>query len=232
MPTEPTQQNDGSKHPTTLPLLAMIGVLAMAVAPISAGAAPAPREPAYDSAATNCRVVDGDTLHCDGGRIRLLGIDAPELPGHCAQGRDCAPGDPYESSRSLGDAMGDGASLRIAIVGTDAPLTSSQLGRICKRAALGIGRVGSYAAHGSGEILLAFSTANRVPRGGTELTHQVVALYDRAIGPLYEAAIEATEEAIVNALCAAGDMTGQGGNFAPGLPLERVAELMKRYRPG
>ena len=120
----------------------------------------------------------------------------------------------------------------IAIVGTDAPLTSSQLGRICKRAALGIGRVGSYAAHGSGEILLAFSTANRVPRGGTELTHQVVALYDRAIGPLYEAAIEATEEAIVNALCAAGDMTGQGGNFAPGLPLERVAELMKRYRPG
>lgn len=119
MPTEPTQQNDGSEHPTTLPLLAMIGVLAMAVAPISAGAAPAPREPAYDSAATNCRVVDGDTLHCDGGRIRLLGIDAPELPGHCVQGRDCAPGDPYESSRSLGDAMGDGASLRIAIVGTD-----------------------------------------------------------------------------------------------------------------
>jgi endonuclease YncB( thermonuclease family) len=110
---------DRRARPTTLPLLAMFSVLAMVVAPISAGAAPAPRDPAYDGVATNCRVVDGDTLHCDGGRIRLLGIDAPELPGHCAQGRDCAPGDPYESSRSLGDAMGDGASLRIAIVGTD-----------------------------------------------------------------------------------------------------------------
>jgi endonuclease YncB( thermonuclease family) len=119
MRTEPTQQIDRRARPTTRPLLAMIGVLAMAVAPISAGAAPAPRDPTYDSAATNCRVVDGDTLHCDGGRIRLLGIDAPELPGHCAQGRDCAPGDPYESSRSLGAAMGDGASLSIAIVGTD-----------------------------------------------------------------------------------------------------------------
>jgi len=73
----------------------------------------------YSDVATNCRVVDGDTLHCDGGRIRLLGIDAPEMPGHCAEGRDCAPGDPYESSRSLGDGMGDGASLKIARVGTD-----------------------------------------------------------------------------------------------------------------
>nr|WP_066585712.1 thermonuclease family protein [Sphingomonas pruni] len=73
----------------------------------------------YADSATHCRVVDGDTLHCDGGRIRLLGIDAPELPGHCAEGRDCAPGDPYQSSRSLGDAMGDGGSLPEAIVGTD-----------------------------------------------------------------------------------------------------------------
>jgi len=119
MPTEPSQQNDTAKHAAPLPLFAIIGVLAMAAVPIAACAAPAPREPAYDFVATNCRVVDGDTLHCDGGRIRLLGIDAPELPGHCAQGRDCAPGDPYESSRSLGDAMGDGNSLRIAIAGTD-----------------------------------------------------------------------------------------------------------------
>jgi D-aminopeptidase len=119
----------------------------------------------------------------------------------------------------------------IVVIGTDAPLTTSQLGRVCKRSALGIGRVGSYAAHGSGEILLAFSTANRVPRIGDALTHQVTALYDRAIGPIYEAVIEATEEAILNSLCMADDMTGQGGNFAPGLPLERVAELMKQYRP-
>jgi D-aminopeptidase len=118
----------------------------------------------------------------------------------------------------------------IVVIGTDAPLTTSQIGRVCKRSALGIGRVGSYAAHGSGEIILGFSTANRVPRVGTALTHQVTALYDRAIGPIYEAVIEATEEAILNSLCMADDMVGQNGNFAPGLPLDRVAELLERYR--
>jgi endonuclease YncB( thermonuclease family) len=73
----------------------------------------------YPVTVHDCRVVDGDTLRCDIGRIRLLGIDAPELPGHCAQGRDCAPGNPYESSKSLADGMGDGADLRIRNVGTD-----------------------------------------------------------------------------------------------------------------
>ena len=119
----------------------------------------------------------------------------------------------------------------IAILGTDAPLSASQLGRLCKRSALGIGRCGSYAAHGSGEIILAFSTANRVPRVSEGMTHKIELLLDRAIGPLYEAVIEATEEAILNALCMADDMTGQGGNFAPALPLERVAEIMAKYRP-
>jgi D-aminopeptidase len=119
----------------------------------------------------------------------------------------------------------------IAVVATDAPLLSSQLSRLCKRAALGIGRCGSYAAHGSGEIILAFSTANKVPRVAEKMTHTIDTLLDRAIGPLYEAVIEATEEAILNALCMGDDMVGQGGNFAPGLPLERVAEIMKKYRP-
>jgi D-aminopeptidase len=119
----------------------------------------------------------------------------------------------------------------IAIVGTDAPLSASQLTRLSKRAALGVGRCGSYAAHGSGEIILAFSTANKVPRVAEGMTHKIELLLDRAIGPLYEAVIEATEEAIVNALCMADDMTGQGGNFAPALPLERVAEIMAKYRP-
>jgi D-aminopeptidase len=119
----------------------------------------------------------------------------------------------------------------IVVLGTDAPLLSSQLGRLSKRAALGVGRCGSYAAHGSGEIILAFSTANKVPRSAEGMTHKLEVLLDRATGPLYEAVIEATEEAIVNALCMADDMTGQGGNFAPALPLERVAEIMQKYRP-
>ncbi|MCA1665060.1 MAG: P1 family peptidase, partial [Myxococcales bacterium] len=62
-------------------------------------------------------------------------------------------------------------------------------------------------------------------------THKIEILLDRAIGPLYEAVIEATEEAIVNALCMADEMTGQGGNLAPALPLDRVAEIMAKYRP-
>jgi D-aminopeptidase len=119
----------------------------------------------------------------------------------------------------------------IVILATDAPLLPSQLGRVCKRAALGIGRVGSYAAHGSGEIILGFSTANRVPRTAQGMTHRLTVLLDRATGPLYEAVIEATEEAIVNALAMAEDMTGQGGNFAPALPLDEVVELLRRYRP-
>jgi D-aminopeptidase len=119
----------------------------------------------------------------------------------------------------------------IVVLATDAPLLSSQLGRLSKRAALGVGRCGSYAAHGSGEIILAFSTANKVPRVAKGMTTKLELLLDPATGPLYEAAIEATEEAIVNALCMANDMTGQGGNFAPALPLDRVTEIMRKYRP-
>ena len=75
--------------------------------------------PAYADTVTNCHVVDGDTLHCDGGRVRLLGIDAPELPGHCSANRDCAPGDPFESTNSLRQGMGNGSSVRIERVGSD-----------------------------------------------------------------------------------------------------------------
>ena len=119
----------------------------------------------------------------------------------------------------------------VCVVATDAPLLSSQLGRLCKRAALGIGRAGSYAAHGSGEIVIAFSTANKLPRQSKGLVHKIDVLLDEALGPHYEAVIDATEEAIVNSLCMADDMTGQGGNFAPGLPLDRTSELLARYRP-
>lgn len=77
------------------------------------------KQPAYSGTVQNCRVIDGDTLRCNDGRVRLLGIDAPELPSHCAVGRDCAPGDPYESTQSLRDAIGGELSLRIERVGTD-----------------------------------------------------------------------------------------------------------------
>jgi D-aminopeptidase len=118
----------------------------------------------------------------------------------------------------------------IAVVATDTPLLPSQVARVCKRAALGIGRVGSIAAHGSGEIIVGFSTANKVPRNrpGNALTHQLEALLDRATSPVYEAVIEATEEAILNSLCMADALVGRDGHYAPALPLSRLKELMAR----
>nr|WP_317128334.1 thermonuclease family protein [Sphingomonas baiyangensis] len=71
----------------------------------------------YQDSLTGCTVTDGDTIRCSGERIRLLGIDAPELPGHCQRGRVCAPGDPYASSRSLGEASA--GELSIDRVGED-----------------------------------------------------------------------------------------------------------------
>ena len=118
----------------------------------------------------------------------------------------------------------------ITVVATDAPLLSPQLVRICKRAALGIGRCGSFAAHGSGEIVVAFSTANVVPREATRMTATLDVLLDEACDPLYEAVVEATEEAIVNALCMADEMRGPTNHVAPALPLDRLAEILTRYR--
>ncbi len=116
----------------------------------------------------------------------------------------------------------------IAVLATDAPLLSHQLQRLAKRMGLGVGRVGSMAAHGSGEIMLAFSTANRVPRESTKPLYSVQILKDTAIDPLYGAAIEATEEAILNALFAADTMEGVAGHTAPALPIDQVRELLAR----
>ena len=120
----------------------------------------------------------------------------------------------------------------IAVLATDAPLNAHQINRLCKRVGLGIGRVGSYAAHGSGEIVVGFSTANVVPRDPGARTNHVLQLADRLMDPLYAATIEATEEAIVNAMCAAGPMEGVHGNFVPALPLEVVEEMWQELRVG
>ncbi len=117
----------------------------------------------------------------------------------------------------------------IAVVATDAPLLTHQLARVCKRVALGIGRAGSHADHDSGEIVIGFSNANTVPRDTGQMVYRMKILHDARMNPLYVAAIEATEEAILNALCMADAMTGHSGNVAPALPLARVRELMARY---
>jgi D-aminopeptidase len=118
----------------------------------------------------------------------------------------------------------------IAVVATDAPLMTHQLNRLAKRAALGLGRAGSYAAHGSGEIILAFSTANRVPRTTARMVYRARFLIDERMDPLYEAVIECIEEAVLNSLCMARPMEGVNGNFAPALPLKLVQEYVRHVR--
>lgn len=118
----------------------------------------------------------------------------------------------------------------IAVFATDAPLLQHQINRLAKRVALGIGRVGSFAGHGSGEIVVGFSTANTVPRETKKMIHRIKILLDQRLDPLYEAIIEATEEAILNSLCMARDMEGANGNFAPALPLHLVREFAAAHK--
>lgn len=117
----------------------------------------------------------------------------------------------------------------ITVVATDAPLTPHQLGRVAKRAALGIGRCGSTANHGSGEIVLAFSTGNFMPRDGKIIRWRWTVIADRAIDPIYAGTVDATEEAILNALVAAEPMTGREGRFVPALPLDVLARCLARW---
>jgi len=118
----------------------------------------------------------------------------------------------------------------IAVVATDAPLITHQLNRLAKRAALGIGRVGSTAMHGSGEIILAFSTANQVPRETRKMVYRMKILLDARLDPLYEACIDATEEAILNALFMARDMDGANGNVCKAVPLQDVKDLVAAWQ--
>lgn len=114
----------------------------------------------------------------------------------------------------------------ITIVATDAPLLPHQLNRLAKRAALGIGRLGSYAAHGSGEIIVSFSTANRIPRKPRKKVYRLRVLGDAFINPLYEAVVDATEEAILNSLLQAETMVGAQDRVATELPIELVREIL------
>jgi L-aminopeptidase/D-esterase-like protein len=115
----------------------------------------------------------------------------------------------------------------VVIIGTDAPLIPTQLRRLARRATLALGRVGSNGHSGSGDIFLAFSTANRMTAyWGTEINHLAM-LPD--MDSLFEATVQATEEAIINALVAGRTMTGVDGNTVYGLPHERVQQILREY---
>jgi D-aminopeptidase len=125
----------------------------------------------------------------------------------------------------------------VVVIGTDAPLSDRQLGRLCTRGAMGLARTGSIAAHGSGDLFLAFSNAEEglVPRRGPYVGAPTVdpwlrapRLHDGLIDGLFEAVIEAVEEAILNALVAAETMVGRDGNTLYACPVDRLAALLPR----
>jgi L-aminopeptidase/D-esterase-like protein len=116
----------------------------------------------------------------------------------------------------------------IVIVATDAPLLAHQLKRLAHRVTLGLGRNGSISGNGSGDIFIAFSTANPA---ASELGHVVglQMLPNDSLDPLFAATVQATEEAIVNAMVAAEDMTGIDGHHVRALPHEQLRAVLARY---
>jgi L-aminopeptidase/D-esterase-like protein len=116
----------------------------------------------------------------------------------------------------------------IIVVATDAPLLPHQLTRVARRASLGLARTGSISGNGSGDLFIAFSTAN--PNAASpEGVATVSMLPNDSINPVFEATVQATEEAIVNALVAAEPMTGQGGHHVPALPHEELKQLLAKH---
>jgi D-aminopeptidase len=122
---------------------------------------------------------------------------------------------------------GDNGSI-IIVVATDAPLLPQQLDRIAKRAGLGLARMGSFAGNGSGDIFVAFSTANAKAMGGAVMLTAEF-LDNGCLDLLFEATAQATEEAIVNAMIAARDMAGEGGRSAKALPHAELVKILERY---
>jgi len=122
-----------------------------------------------------------------------------------------------------------GDSSCLIIVATDAPLDARNLERLAKRALLGIARTGGYFSNGSGDYAVAFSTAAsvRVPHRSEAPTRTMTVLRDDAVSPLFQAAAEAAEEAILNSLFKAVRTEGKDGHVAEALPLDRVRELLK-----
>ena len=185
----------------------------------------------------------GVLVQCNyGGDLRILGVPIrPEITdlGTCTTlppplSRPWTIGIPpcpatgrgARENGSVGDHEGRGSI--IVIVATDAPLLPHQLERIARRVSLGMGRLGSFAGNSSGDLFLAFSTAN-ANAAKPDGTPSLVMLPNDRIDPLFGATIDATEEAVVNAMLGAQTMTGADGIRVFGLPGDRVVATLKKY---
>ena len=160
----------------------------------------------------------GVLVQANHGATRLLTVAGVPVGAEMAR----APG-------GGGDASGDLASKSIIIVvATDAPMLPHQLERVARRATLGLARTGSISSNGSGDIFIAFSTANPDAASAPDEA-RVDMVSNRRISAIFEATVQATEEAIVNALIAAETMTGVEGRRIEAIPHERLQELLRQY---
>ena len=210
---------------TGMSCLGFKGGLGTASRLVTFGARPAGSESAPGACFTlGCLVLANFGRRAD---FRLDGV--PVGRDLVAAGWPDAPGPPATADEEGPDQL-PGGSIMI-VLATDAPLTSRQLTRVSRRAALGLARTGSVGAHGSGDFVLAFSTAGLEPAFPSEpvLVRYALAEDDRHFGPLFEAAVEATEEAIVNALFAAETMAGRDGHVREALPIEEVISILRRH---
>jgi D-aminopeptidase len=172
------------------------------------------------------RYTVGVLVQCNCGRrpqLTIAGVPVgKEIPGN----------EPYAEATPPAmlpgsESQGDIGSI-IIVVATDAPLLPHQLKRLARRAALGLARTGSISGNGSGDIFLAFSTANPhadAPPG----PNTVKTVSNDRISPLFAATVEATEEAIVNAMVGAKTLTGIDGHTVIALPHDRLQEVLKKY---
>jgi L-aminopeptidase/D-esterase-like protein len=142
-----------------------------------------------------------------------VGREIPEEPAYAALA-------PKREDRDMGSI--------IVVVATDAPLLPHQLERLARRATMGIARTGGIASNGSGDIFIAFSTANPGAAAADGLP-ALSMLPNERITPLFAATVQATEEAITNALVAARTTDGFDGHRAIALPHDRLREVLKKY---
>ena len=120
----------------------------------------------------------------------------------------------------------DGSCMMVVL--TDAPLDARNLKRLAKRAFMGLARTGGIASNGSGDYVIAVSTAYTIPHETASSVDEVKLLRNDNISPLFMAAIEATEEAIINSLFAAQTLSGDQGHRVEQLPIEKVVDLLKK----
>ena len=148
-------------------------------------------------------------------------------------GREITDLMPEPGKRSAGlsqlQKTGEGSGSIIVVVATDAPLLPHQLERLVKRVSLGIGNVGGRGENSSGDIFIAFSTANAAEASKNQGAANIVMLPNDRINPLFWAAAQATEEAIINAMVAAETTIGFNGNKAYALPHDRLKAVLKKY---